>query len=57
MKRSLVLFFLTILLLCAAFLHAANNNKGHFKVKKEKKEAIKMEVQKNMEFVPNVIVL
>jgi hypothetical protein len=55
MKRSLVVFFLTLLLLCAVLLRAANNNNIGFRIKKAKEEATKIEVKKDMEFVPNVI--
>ena len=56
MKRSLIVFFLTLLLVSAALLHANNNNVS-FKVKKATKETTKAEVNKDMKFVPDVMVL
>jgi hypothetical protein len=55
MKLSLIVLFLTILLLCGVLLRAANNTCKVIRMKYVKEEVTKMEVKKEMEFLPNVI--
>jgi hypothetical protein len=57
MKLSLAVLFLTILLLCAVLLRAANNNCKVIRLKRVKDEVTKVEVKKEMQFLPNVILL
>lgn len=57
MKLSLILLFLTILLLCGVLLRAANNNKKLVKIENIKEEVTSIEISKDMEFVPNIILL
>jgi len=56
MNRSLIILFLAILLLCGAFLRAATNNKATH-IKKANGQVTKVEVKKEMEFIPNLILL
>jgi|GEM_PF-6967669 len=57
MKLSLVLLFLTILLLCGVLLRAANNDKKVIRIQKMKQEVTSVQTTKDMELVPNVILL
>jgi len=57
MKLSLVFLFLTILLLSGVLLRAANNDRKLIKHKNVKQELTKVTVIKDMEFVPNIILL
>jgi hypothetical protein len=55
MKPSLILFFLTILLLCAVLLHAAGKTRKPVTIMNE--QITNVEVQKDIQFVPNAILL
>jgi len=57
MKLSLAFLFLTILLLCGVLLRAANNDRKLLKIQTVKQEVIKHKQGKDMEFVPNVMLL
>jgi len=57
MKPSLIVLFLTILLLCGVLLRAAGNNKKLVKTENIKEEVTAVEVKKEMNFLPNVILL
>jgi hypothetical protein len=57
MKLSLIILFLTVLLLCGVLLHAANNNRKVFKIENLKEEVTKAELKRDMEFFPNVVLL
>jgi len=57
MKLSLVLLFLTILLLCGVLLRAANNDRKLIRVQKINHEVTSVQITKDMQLVPNVILL
>ncbi|MGZ3853912.1 MAG: hypothetical protein ACXVBX_14035 [Flavisolibacter sp.] len=57
MKRSLIVLFLTILLLCGILLRAANHNCKVIRMKHVTEDVTKVEVKREMEFLPNVILL
>jgi len=57
MKLSLILLFLTILLLCGVLLRAANNNCKVIKMKYVKEDVTEAEVKKDMQLFPNVVLL
>lgn len=57
MKLSFALFFLTILLLCGLMLRAANHDRKLIRVENVKQEITKVQVTKDMELVPNIILL
>ncbi|HEY6955440.1 MAG TPA: hypothetical protein VI385_09355 [Flavisolibacter sp.] len=56
MKLSLILLFLTILLLCGVLLRAANNNCKVIKMKYVQEDVTEAEV-KDMQLFPNVVLL
>lgn len=55
MKRSLIILFSSILLLCGVLLHAASVNKKGFAVKKANHQVNKVIVKKDMLLFPNSI--
>ncbi|MGZ3881602.1 MAG: hypothetical protein ACXVBF_09710 [Flavisolibacter sp.] len=57
MKRSLIVLFLTILLLWGVLLRAANHSCKAIRMKHVTEDVTKVEVKKEMEFLPNVILL
>jgi hypothetical protein len=57
MKRSKVIVFLGVLLLCGVLLHAASNNKPFGKLKKPKEITTKVVVKKEFEFIPGSVLL
>lgn len=57
MKLSLILLFLTILLLCGVLLRAANNHCKVIKIKYVKEDVTEVEVKKDMQLFPSVILL
>ena len=57
MKRSLIILFLTVLLPFGVLLRAANNNPKIIRIENVKEEVTKNEVKKDMDFLPNVVLL
>lgn len=57
MKRLLIVLFLTILLPCGVLLRAANNNRKILKMENVKEEVTKTDMKKDMDFLPNVVLL
>jgi len=57
MKPTLILLFLTILLLCGLLLRAANNSNPDIDTGKADEKVTQAEANKNMEFTPNIILL
>lgn len=57
MKRSLIILFVSILLLCGLLLRAAGISKAPIKLPASKKEAIKIETKKAPEFIPGSVLL
>jgi hypothetical protein len=57
MKRSKVIVFLGILLLCGILLHATSNNKPFEKLKKSKEITTKVVVKTDFEFIPGSVLL
>ncbi len=57
MKRSKVIVFLGVLLLCGVLLHAASNNKPFEKLKKPKETTTKVVVKRDFEFIPGSVLL
>lgn len=57
MKLSLILLFLTILLLCGVLLRAANNNCKVIKIKYVKEDVTEVEAKGDMQLFPSVILL
>jgi hypothetical protein len=57
MKRSLVVLFLTILLLCGVFLRAASNSVHTNRMQHREREVMGTEVKKDMQFLPNVVLM
>jgi hypothetical protein len=57
MKLSLIVLFLTILLLCGILLRAANNNRKIIRMENVKEEVTENNLKKDMNFLPNVVLL
>jgi hypothetical protein len=57
MKPSIVISFLSILLLFGLLLHASTNNKVSSKLKKTEKQSPKMEIKKDLDFIPASVFL
>lgn len=57
MKPSLIILFLSILLLSGILLHAASNNKASAQPSKSKKETTNTAPQKNVDFIPGSVLL
>jgi hypothetical protein len=57
MKLSLIVLFLTILLLCGVLLRAAGNNRCTIRTHRVQEAVTEVQVKKDMQLVPNVILL
>jgi hypothetical protein len=57
MKPSLIILFITILLLCGALLRAAGISRKLIRIEKVKNQTKIVEVKKDMHFIPTVILL
>ena len=57
MKRLLIVLFLTILFPCGVLLPAANNNSKILEMENVKEEVTGTDMKKDMDFLPNVVLL
>jgi hypothetical protein len=57
MKRSLIVLFLTILLLCGVLLRAASNNLCTTKIQHVQEDVTQSEVKTDMQFLPNIVLM
>jgi hypothetical protein len=57
MKPSLIVLFLTILLHCGVLLRAADNNRCTARTQHVQEAVTEVKVKKDMQLVPNVILL
>jgi hypothetical protein len=57
MKRSLIVLFLTILLLCGVLLRAASNNLCATRMQHVQEDVTESELKKDMQFLPNIVLM